>query len=105
MARIRENNLIIPALKAMAKKTSGKITMTELIQELTDEFQPDGLDGELLDNRSDTRFSQKVRNLVSHRNTSKSMFTLGYADYHPEEETVSITDDGRTFLTQVPDAE
>ena len=103
MARIRERDLIIPALKAAAASPGGTITTTQLIEVLTDEFQPDGLDAEILEGRQDTHFSQKVRNLVSHRESGTSMFTKGYATYHPENESIRITDNGRSFLDQVPD--
>ncbi len=100
--RIRERDLIIPALRA-AEAAGGEITTTRLIEILTDEFAPDGQDAEILEGRQDSYFSQKVRNLISHRTTGTSMFTKGYAQYHEHGESISITDLGRGFLAQVPD--
>lgn len=103
MARIRERDLIIPALRA-AVANGGTISMTNLIAALIDEFDPSGEDAEILDGRHDSKFSQKVRNLVSHRESPTSMFSHGYAVYHRDTESIEITDAGRAFLGQVPDA-
>ena len=101
-ARIRERDLIIPALRAAADN-GGTIATSKLIEILEAEFEPDGQDAQLLDGRKDTYFSQKVRNLVSHRAASTSMFTHGYAEYDASSESISITDGGRLFLSQVPE--
>ena len=42
--------------------------MSELIDELIMRMRPDGHDQEILKDRKDTYFSQKVRNLRSHKN-------------------------------------
>lgn len=78
--------------------------MTELIERLIGEFDPSGEDAAPLDGRNDTKFTQIVRNLVSHREGTNSMFTKGYAIYHKERESIKITTAGKTFLDQVPDA-
>jgi hypothetical protein len=101
--RIRERDLIIPALRAAAARPGGYISTADLIQVLEDEFQPDGRDAEILDGRQDSHFSQKVRNLISHRDSSTSMFKKGYAEYTGD--GIRITDAGRAFLDQVPEAQ
>lgn len=98
--RIRERDLVIPALRAAASRPGGYISTTDLIAVLEEEFQPEGRDAEILHDRNDTHFSQKVRNLVSHRDTSTSMFTKGYAEYTGD--GILITELGRAFLSQVP---
>lgn len=100
--RVRERDLVIPALRAAAAM-GGEITTTQLIETLTEEFEPSGTDAEILEGRHDTYFSQKVRNLISHRDGGSSMFTKGYATYHPPSESVAITDAGLKFLDQVPE--
>ncbi|GAB5467766.1 MAG: hypothetical protein Kilf2KO_07960 [Rhodospirillales bacterium] len=101
MARVKERDLVIPALRAAARSPGGRITTSKLIELLTDEFQPDGRDSEIIPGRQDTYFSQKVRNLVSHRESSSSMFSKGYADYLSESESICITQAGTDFLAQV----
>jgi hypothetical protein len=103
MTRVRERDLIIPALQAAAARPNGEITMSDLIDVLTGEFRPSGRDAQILDGRQDTYFSQKVRNLVSHRGSPSSMFAKKYATYRPETESIRITPTGRSFLDQVPE--
>ena len=63
--RIEENELILPALYIIKRR--GSATTSDLIGDLTIFFNPTGEDAKLLSGRNDTKFSQKVRNLVSHR--------------------------------------
>jgi hypothetical protein len=79
--RVQERDLVVPALRAAASRPNGTISTSDLITELEDLFQPEGQDAELLEGRNDTYFSQKVRNLISHRTASTSMFLRGYAEY------------------------
>lgn len=65
MGRITERELVVPALRTIAN--SPGISTSELIESLTEELQPTGEDAEMLTGRSDTKFSQKVRNLVAHK--------------------------------------
>lgn len=65
MTEYSEPELVIPALKFMRDNPSG-VTTTQLINHLIDMLQPSGHDMETLNGRSDTYFSQKVRNLKSH---------------------------------------
>ena len=99
MSVVHEGELVIPALRA-ARNRGGEITMTQLIEDLTHEFEPSGTDAEILFGRNDTHFSQKVRNLVSHREAGTSMFTRGYAKYHAPSESISLTDAGYALLDQ-----
>ena len=101
--RISERELIIPALRAAASRPDGYISTAHLIRELEEQFQPEGQDAETLDGRQDTHFSQKVRNLISHREAGASMFRKGYAEY--TRDGIRITEEGRTFLAQAPEFE
>ena len=65
---IKEKALILPALYIINKNNSA--TTSDLIKELTSIFHPTGEDAEILAGRKDTKFSQKVRNLVSHRDNN-----------------------------------
>lgn len=99
--RIRERDLAIPALRAAAARPNGHISTTDLIDVLEEEFEPAGDDAKILDGRHDSRFTQIVRNLVSHREASTSIFKRGYAEY--VDEGIRITDSGKAFLAQVPE--
>lgn len=61
-----EENLIIPALFELYYNPDG-MTTSMLIKKLTENLQPTGADAEILFGRKDSRFSQKVRNLISHK--------------------------------------
>jgi hypothetical protein len=100
---IRERDLIVPSLRLAANRPNGEIATAELIAELTEMFQPEGEDSDILEGRQDTKFSQKVRNLISHRAGSQTMFSQGYAEYTGD--GIKITQDGRAFVRTLPDHE
>ena len=60
-------------------------------------FSPEGEDAEILQNRSDTKFSQKVRNLKSH----KTLLKGGWAT--EIEEGFRITEKGRSLIESLAD--
>lgn len=99
-ARIKERDLIIPALRLAASLPDGTVSTAKIVKHLEEEFQPEGQDAEILEGRQDSHFSQKVRNLISHRTTATSMFSKGYAEYTGD--GIRITPAGRAFLAQVP---
>ena len=99
--RVRESDLVLPALRLMAGRPNGFISTADLIAELAEVFNPTGLDAQLLDGRSDTYFSQKVRNLISHRNSAGSLIANGYAEYDQKTEGLRITDEGRKLLARL----
>lgn len=94
---IHEADLAVPALRLMAETADGCLTTTRLINALERIFNPTGKDAEIIPDRSDTYFSQKVRNLVSHRTSSSSFIANGYATYQ-RETGLCITDKGRSLL-------
>lgn len=65
-----ERELIMPALLAISNKVDG-LTTSELIKTLIDSLSPQGHDAEIISGRNDTYFSQKVRNLISHKSLNK----------------------------------
>lgn len=67
--RIKEHEIVKPALKII--KDNPGIDTSRLIVELEKVIQLYPGDKEITTNRNDTRFSQTVRNLVSHRNINK----------------------------------
>ena len=83
--RIEEKSLILPTLYIIQR--NGSVSTTELIKELTNVFNPIGEDAEILLGRKDTKFSQKVRNLKSHRESNNM------------DEYTEITSDEKYILT------
>ena len=74
--------------------------MTALIQKMMDLLKPSDEDMEILKGRSDTRFSQKVRNLVSH----KTLERHGLAKQRISRGPIEITQKGRRFLIDRQDS-
>lgn len=67
--RITENDLFLPALFVIDQYK--KATTSQIKKELIEVFNPTGEDNEILAGRADTKFSQKVRNLMgSHYETN-----------------------------------
>lgn len=93
--RITEAELILPSLFLMSLRTNGCIHTSELISLLTDLMKPTGRDAEILNGRSDTYFSQKVRNLKSHDTLLKN----GYVVYR-DKGIYQITPKGMNFVSQ-----
>lgn len=95
---ISEAEIRFVTLQLLARSQSGFLTTSDLIDALEAHFSPVGKDAQLAPERNDTYFSQKVRNLVSHRNTSTSLEANGYAAYISAKEGWEITQVGRKFI-------
>lgn len=93
MTEYSERELVLPTLALLDRNGAG-LTTTELIRELMGILRPDGHDSEVLTGRNDTFFSQKVRNLVSHR----TLDGPGLETYDPTRQHHSITPAGRRYL-------
>lgn len=91
-----EAEIRVEALNELAKAPNGTLTTTQLIGRLEARLQPTGKDAEIADGRGDTYFSQKVRNLVSHRNQGTGLVTRKLAQYDSDTESWTITEAGRT---------
>jgi len=90
--RIVESELILPALLLLEKSEEGRMTTTGMIKRLRLLLKPSGEDLEILDGRQDDKFSQKVRNLVSHHTLEKEDFAS-----HAKG-TFKINEKGRKYL-------
>lgn len=90
--RITESELVLPSLYLMSIARDGRITTSDLIRLLTQILKPKGVDAEIIKNRKDTYFSQKVRNLKSHDTLTRQ----GYAEY--SDGIYSISDRGRELV-------
>lgn len=85
------------ALKDLIKSPGQTLTTSQLISKLSKRLAPTGKDASIAVNRSDTYFSQKVRNLVSHRNQSTGLQARGLADYDAVSESWTLTKSGRSY--------
>jgi predicted HNH restriction endonuclease len=94
MARISENQLILPSLFLMSLSPSKSLTTSELIPKLRNLLKPSGEDLEILTGRKDDKFSQKVRNLKAHNTFER----YGVATY--KDGVVTITDKGLMYLQE-----
>ena len=92
MARITENQLILPSLFFMSLSPSKSITTSELIPKLRELLKPAGEDLEILAGRADDKFSQIVRNLKAHDTFER----FGFAKY--KDGVCSINAAGEDYL-------
>ena len=91
MTNYSESEIIPFALKIIKDNSSG-IDTQNLIKLLRKNMSPEGEDTIILANRSDDRFSQKVRNLRSHKTLEKKKFVKVI------ENKFVITDEGLKYL-------
>lgn len=84
------------AMKELLSAPGGRRSTTQLIDRLSAKLPLTGKDAQIAYKRSDTYFSQKVRNLVSHRNQSTGLQARGLADYDADSETWTLTKQGRS---------
>jgi transcriptional regulator with XRE-family HTH domain len=99
-SRISERDVIGPALDYLDRTEDGFLATSDLITALEMHFRPEGEDAEILKDRSDTRFSQIVRNLVSHRKSATNLIGAGYATYDKRRRGLTITGKGRDYLRE-----
>lgn len=90
--RISERDLILPSLYFINNAENKILHTSDLISQLRELLRPSGEDLEILNNRVDDKFSQKVRNLKSH-DTLESEGLCVYEDGYWQ-----ITMDGEEFL-------
>jgi predicted HNH restriction endonuclease len=92
MSRISENQLLLPSLFLISLSQTKSLSTSQLIPKLRDLLKPSGEDLEILSNRNDDKFSQKVRNLKAHNTFDRH----GYAEY--KNRTFYITPEGEKYL-------
>ena len=68
MSFYTEQEIMEVAIKVIEEY--GELNTTELKEILNDIMQPDGEDLIINKNRNDTKFDQKVRNMISHRDNN-----------------------------------
>jgi hypothetical protein len=72
-SRIRERDIVLPVLQLIAEfgDPDSGLAVTEITKHLRKRLILSDADREILNGRKDDRFSQVVRNLVSHRTLEK----------------------------------
>lgn len=75
MSNYSEND-IVPVVLDIIKRNPG-IRTSDLIAASREILKPSGEDLEILDNRNDDKFSQKVRNIKSHDTIKDLVRTVG----------------------------
>ncbi len=93
---ISESDLYDVAMLTMAQCQNGEITTSNLIMELEEYFLPDGHDAAILTGRNDSHFSQKVRNIKSHKTSPTNPIAQGLVE--DIKDGMKITDAGRKYL-------
>lgn len=93
-----ESDLIMPTLNYLLLNKESGLTTSQLIVLLSQELEISGRDAEIIKGRSDTYFSQKVRNLVSHR----TLESKGLASYKSvgRDGLHKITEKGEKYLLE-----
>jgi hypothetical protein len=94
--RISERELVVPTLRLLENDNRGWMATSDMIADLTELFAPSGQDAKILEGRRDTYFSQKVRNMISHRDQPSSFIHRGLARY--EQHGLRISDQGRSTV-------
>ncbi|SFO77769.1 hypothetical protein SAMN04488056_112162 [Cohaesibacter marisflavi] len=97
---ISEADLLLPTLKLLNGEKDGFLSTSDLIVQLEKEMHPIGHDLEILEGRKDSHFSQKVRNMVSHKESPNNIINLGFAEYDEERKGLVITDAGRAKIQE-----
>jgi len=96
--RIKEKDTYLPVLEYLDEAPNGFLTTSNLIEALQSRFHLSTEDMAILENRSDTRFSQIVRNIVSHRDTAGNIIKQGWVVYEKAKRGLRITLEGRKHL-------
>jgi transcriptional regulator with XRE-family HTH domain len=98
--RITESDTYLPALAILDDAPDGFMRTADLIRALGEWFVLSPEDEEILAGRSDTRFSQIVRNIVSHRTARANLVGEGWVEYDRVRRGLRITVEGRKHLIE-----
>jgi len=101
VARITEEQLILPSLYLMDNSINKTIMTSTLKNSLISIFKPTGEDAKLAKGRSDSFFTQKVRNLKSH----DTLENLGFATYNTKQSgeksgSFTLSKQGKIYLDE-----
>jgi len=97
MTEYSEHELILPALDIIDRNPG--IDTSDLILQLVKVLSPDGVDLEILAGRNDTKFSQKVRNLVSHHTLDQKGRGYTFSEKEGRNWFHTLSQKGREYLS------
>jgi transcriptional regulator with XRE-family HTH domain len=97
-SRIKESDTYLPVLELLDNAPDGFLKTADLIMGLEAYFKISGEDAEILEGRSDTKFSQIVRNIVSHKTTPSNLIGAGWATHEKAKRGLRITKEGCEYL-------
>ena len=86
----------MPTLRLLDDGNREWMATTDIIARLTEFFTASRQDAEILEGRSDTYFSHKVRNMISQRDQPSNFIHRGLAHY--ERHGLRISDQGRSTV-------
>jgi len=92
--RIKERDLYYPTMKHLANAQDGFLLTSDLISRLEKELHPTGKDADIIEGRGDTYFSQKVRNIISHKDSPSNPIYKGWITYDSIRGGLEITQKG-----------
>lgn len=99
--RIWERDLLLPALKIINDAWSDWISTPELSNSLRELLNPSGEDLKILNWRADDKFSQKVRNLKSHKTLEKKgLVRYENSKFYITEEWIQYLQENNSILNQ-----
>ncbi len=96
--RIKESDTYLPVLELLDDAPDGFLKTSDIIHGLEAYFRIQSEDAEILDQRSDTKFSQIVRNIVSHKESPSNLIGAGWAVHEKNRRGLRITTEGRKYL-------
>ena len=101
--RLTKSELTIPTLRILEDAAPKWVIISELITRLTDLFSPAGPSSTTIPERTDTHFSQRIRNMISHRDSSTSFIKNGLAEYSEAVRGLRITRRGMELIRGLRD--
>ena len=94
-SRIKEADTYLPIMDLLDSSPDGFMKTSDIIRGLEAYFRVAGEDAEILENRSDTKFSQIVRNVISHKTSPSNLIGMGLAVHEKARKGLRITQAGR----------
>ncbi len=96
--RLFEKDLTLPVLYVLSKY--GDVDTSALINLLLSILNPVNENLTPLRNRNDTKITQIIRNIVSHRDSEHNIINMGLVHYNEHTRILSLTEAGGQFFDE-----